>query len=109
MDRHLSFNSHIDSITTKATQRVGIIFRSFYNRDANFLRKAYITYVRPLLEFNTIIWNPTLKKHIDKLEKVQKVFTKRIPSLCHLPYLQRLNVLNLDTLELRRLYFDLIY
>ena len=109
VDRHLSFNSHIDSITNKAAQRVGIIFRSFYSRDANFLLKAYTTYVRPLLEFNTIIWNPTLKKHIDKLEKIQRKFTKRIPSLCHLPYLQRLNALNLETLELRRLNFDLIY
>ena len=65
--------------------------------------------IRPLLEYNTIIWNPTLTKHADAIEQIQRSFTKRIPSLSTLSYLQRLNELKLDTLEVRRLHQDLIY
>jgi len=78
-------------------------------RDLQFLRKAFVTYIRPLLEYSTVIWNPILKKHIDSLEKVQRKFTKRVPSLSTLPYLERIRSLNLETLELRRLYYDLTY
>jgi len=72
------------------------------------LRKAYITYIRPLLEYNCIVWSPALKKHINAIEKIQRKFTKRIPSLSNMPYLDRLKIINLDSLELRRLHFDLI-
>ena len=45
---------------------------------------------------------------IDKLENVQRRFTKRIPSISHLPYKDRLLALALEPLELRRLHSDII-
>lgn len=109
VNNRLDYREHIDSIVTKASMRVGVLFRGFVCRDAAFLRKAYITYIRPLLEVSSVVWNPVLQKHIDQIEKVQRKFTKRIPSLSTLPYLQRLQNLNLQTLELRRLIFDVTY
>jgi len=109
IDNKLSYNSHISNIVVKAMQRVGLLFRSFLCRDLLFLRKAYITYIRPLLEYNSIIWSPCLKKHIDLLERVQRRFSKRIPSLRSKPYLERLACLDIQPLEVRRLHFDLIY
>ena len=46
---------------------------------------------------------------IVKIEKVQKYFTKRIPSISrpNSSYKQQLQCLKLDTYELRRLYFDM--
>jgi hypothetical protein len=73
------------------------------------MRKAFITYIRPILEYNSIVWNPTYIHLIDLVENVQRNFTKRIPSLSSLPYSERLALLDLDLLELRRLRFDLIY
>ena len=42
-----------------------------------------------------------------KIEQVQKQFTKRLPGLSSLTYLQRLQTLGLDSLELRRLRSDM--
>ena len=70
--------------------------------------KAYITYVRPILEFNTPVWSPTLIMHIKSVEATQRSFTKRIPGISHKHYHERLLILNLDSLELRRLIIDLI-
>ena len=69
------------------------------------LSKAYTTYVRPLLEY--CIWSSTYVTDIVKIEKVQKYYTKRISSISNLWYKQRLQCLKLDSLELRRLYFDM--
>jgi len=45
------------------------------------------------------IWNPTKKYVIDKLENIQRRFSKRVPSLSHLSYLERLSALGLEPLE----------
>ena len=72
------------------------------------MNRSFVTYIRPLLEFNSIIWNPTQVFLIDSLENVQRKFTKRIPSISHLNYLDRLKFINLEPLELRRLKIDLV-
>ena len=69
---------------------------------------AYTTYVRPVLEYCTQIWSPTLIKYIDLFENVQRSFTRSIPVLKNLSYPERLANLDIETLELRRLRFDLL-
>jgi hypothetical protein len=108
IDSTLSFKLHISTIITKALQRVGVFFRGFCSRRLDLVRKTFITYIRPLLEYNSIVWNPVHKYLIDKIESVQRQFTKRIASISNLSYLERLRILGLEPLELRRLHFDLI-
>jgi len=74
----------------------------------NTLIRAFIVYVRPILEYNSVVWSPSLKKDIDLIEKVQRQFTKRLFGLKDLTYKERLVRLNLPSLKLRRLYLDLI-
>ena len=105
---NLSFKLHISTIITKALQRVGVFFRGFNSRRLDFVRKTFVTYIRPLLKYNSIVWNPAHKYLIDKIESVQRQFTKRIVSISNLSYLERLQILGLVPLELRRLHFDLI-
>jgi ribonuclease P/MRP protein subunit RPP40 len=108
-DDKLSYKGHINLIVSKAMQRLGLLFRGFLCRDISFLRRAFVTYIRPLVEYCSVVWSPCLKKYIDILEKVQKKFSKRIPCLRGLSYTERLARLNLQPLELRRLQFDLIF
>jgi hypothetical protein len=65
--------------------------------------------VRPILEYNTTVWSPCTIQLDDLLKNVQRNFSKRIPSLSLYPYGERLAILNLDTLELGRLRFDLMF
>jgi len=73
----------------------------------SWLVRAYLVHVRPLLEYNCVIWSPWLKQDIDKIERVQRRFTKRLPGCKCLSYSKRLLQLNLTSLELRR-YADLV-
>jgi len=68
IDSHLTFNLHISNILTKATQRAGVFFCGFASRHPALVRK--VTYIRPTLEFNSNIWNPTKKHLLDKLENI---------------------------------------
>jgi hypothetical protein len=105
----MSFRSHIESIVSKSYQRLSVLFRGFVTRSMKFLCKAYVTFIRPILEYSSIIWSPTEIYLIDLLEQVQRHFTRNIPALSELSYSDRLSALNLSLLELRRLHFDLIY
>ena len=72
------------------------------------LSKAFVVYVRPLLEYYSPVWSPVYTSDISLIEAVQRRFTKRVPGMKDLSYPQRLAKLKLDTLELRRLRTDLI-
>jgi len=101
-------STHIAKITATAHQRVNLIFRAFASRDIVMLLRAYTTYLRPLLEFNTVVWSPSLKCDICSVEKVQRKFTRRLPGYGDLSYVERCAKLNLKTLELRRLHYVLV-
>jgi len=104
----LSPRLHINAVVLKAQQRANLILRCFISRDLIVLQRAFIVYVRPLLEFNTVVWSPSLKCDIDNIERVQRRFTKRLPGLRYFSYSERLWRLDLTSLELRRLHTDLI-
>ena len=69
---------------------------------------AFKSYILPLLDYCSSVWNPFLLKDIDRLEKVQKRFTKRLSGLREMPYNQRLIACGLVSLDLRRLRTDII-
>jgi hypothetical protein len=66
---------------------------------------GFCLYIHPILEYNSVLWNPCYICPIDSIENVQRNFTKRVPSLSLLPYF----ALDLQPLELRKLRFDLIF
>ena len=107
-DDHLNFLPHISKIVKKAAGRAKCILKCFASRDKLLLTRAFCTFVRPLLEFSSIIWSPYFKKDIYKIEAVQRSFTKAIGNLRHLSYKDRLINLEIDSLQCRRLKSDLV-
>jgi len=100
-------SEHINAIVQKAQQRANTILRCFVSRDVTLLSRAFIMYVRLLVEYNSVVWSPSLKYEIDLIERVQRRFTKRLPVMESLSYTARLDKLNLlVTLKLRRLHID---
>ena len=79
VNESLTPSSHIAKITATAHQRVNLVFRTFVSRDITMLLHAYTTCVRPLLEYSTVVWSPSLKQDTMSIEKVQRKFTKRLP------------------------------
>ena len=109
---NLKWDLHITNIKNKAVQRSYQIFRAFTTKNIWTLLKCYNVYVRPLLELNTIIWNPYMIKDINAIESVQEFFLKTICRRCSVPsdnYPHRLKMLDMKSLEYRRIEFDQIF
>ena len=70
----------------------------------------HITYIRPLLEYNTVLWSPYLKNDIVMIESIKKYYIKKICFQCNIlntSYSHHLYMLNIKSFEYRRLEFDL--
>jgi len=52
-----------------------LFYELLISQDANLLVRAFITYVRQLLENNTVVWSPHTARDIDAIECVQRRFT----------------------------------
>ena len=82
-------------------------FQGFCNFNAG------ISYVTPLLEYASCVWSPHAVGLIKKIESVQRQFTRRLSCCAKLLNYSAVSALLLklgvDSLELRRLRFDLIY
>ena len=108
IDNKLSFTSHINRVVAQASVRANLIKKCFVSKDVSTLIHAYKVYVRPLLEYATCVWFPSHSNAIHQIERLQRKFTKGLPSFGQLSYLDRLSKSKLESLEVRRLHNDLI-
>ena len=86
MSDDAGFDIHINSIIKKARQKIGWFLRSFRSRDLKFMRKMYVTYIRPQLEYCSVLRSPSEGPLMDKIEKVQADFTKLVSSIKNYSY-----------------------
>ena len=105
---NLKFTKHCNALARNGHFNIRNIFNTFKGHTANFYVKMYTTYVRPILESSSPVWSPYLICNIDKLETVQRRFTKRLPGLANFSYETRLSMLNLESLKSRRIKADLL-
>jgi hypothetical protein len=103
----LTFSSHINDIVSRAKRSASLIFRCF-NFHVPSLVNAFKIYVRPMVEYRTPVWSPYMVKSITQVESVLRAFTKRLPGLSNFSYVDRLQMLGLQTLVHRRLLADLL-
>ena len=84
-------------MSTSAKRTLGYIYRRFCCRSA--LLKLYSSLVLPILDYNSLVWDPHLLKEIQQLDSVQtfacQMATKNwsasdseLQSICHIPSLK---------------------
>ena len=105
---NLKFTLHCNNVIKKAHYTIRNIFNTFKHHDKDFYMTMYTCYVRPILESACQVWSPITKSNIDRIENVQRYYTRRIPGMNNLSYMERLNKLKLDSIECRRIRSDLI-
>ena len=105
IDEKLDFGKHCSNLYKKCNFICYSITKLFSKRSPKEYFDLFKIYVRPILEYNTSFWFPTLKKYVKIVESVQKRFTKRI---CPrgLTYSQRLNYLSDLSIQDRSFMFS---
>jgi len=69
---NLKWSSHIDKIHDRASSVLGVIRRNLKNCPKVFKEQAYISLVRPILEYGCMIWGPHTRKNTNLLESIQR-------------------------------------
>ena len=108
---NLQWHSQISKVYSRATNLIYIILKTFKSRQPHFYVNLFKLYVCPILEYNINIWMPYKIGDIRRIESLQAKFTRRLCQKLNLSYdsyFHRLQILNLETLEIRRVKLDLI-
>ena len=65
ISRNLSFNNHIQSITTSASLSFGFLMRNIRTQNLALREMAYKALVRPVVEYSSTIWSSYTVRNID--------------------------------------------
>ena len=107
-DEKLTFSKHCRMLAHRGFAKVNAIFSNFEYKNTWFLLNLFKVFVRPSLEYANEVWSPLFVRDIELIERVQRMFTKRIPGFSHMAYDERFRALNMKKLAYRRLEKDLI-
>ena len=103
------FEEQIERVCKKARQKSGWIFRTFYSRNTDFLKQVFKSLVQPHLDYCSQLWAPLEGPDMEKIEKVLRDFSRKIPELRELNYWQRLQRLAMNSEQRRFERYQIIY
>ena len=95
----LSWSAHISTLCSKARQQIGKLYHKVYRYSD--VKRLYVAFIRPNLEYASAVWDPHLSQDIQKLESQHfacRICTKRWNDA----YSDMLHTLNVPPLSERR-------
>ena len=98
----LSWSPHINNTTNDCRKMISWIFSVFWDRSKETMLPLFKTLVRSRAEYCCILWHPSKVEDIKAIENIQRTFTSRISEVSDLHYWDRLQALNLLSLQRRR-------
>ena len=73
---------HIDKLIESATNQLNVVRKLKYRLNRNYLEKNYLTFIRPVLEYASEVWDNCGQINSDRLENVQlEAIATGLPSL----------------------------
>jgi hypothetical protein len=76
--KDLSWREHIEKISNKGIKALNFIMRQIYGTNKEIKEKAYLTLIRPIIEYASSVWDPHKKIEIMNIEKVQRLAARRV-------------------------------
>ena len=104
-----TYREHISKIVKKAKRLSGWIDRSFIRNDVYWRRHMIRTYILSVIDYASQVWSPVTQSELNKLEAVQRTYTFRTDGMDKLDYWQRLQVMNLQSIQRRHERYKIIY
>lgn len=105
-----TFEEHISKTVQKASAMSGWIFRTFKTRSVAPMMTLYKCLVLSKLDYCSVLWHPHGSAALtNKIETVQRAFTRRLENMNDLNYWERLNALRLYSVQRRRERYIILY
>ena len=109
MSSNCNFNQHINNVYKQCSRLSGWILRTFISRDSLTLLTLFKCIVLSRLDYGSQLWSPHQIKSINKIEQVQRSFTRFITGMRPLSYDERLKSLHLYSVQRRFERYIIIY
>jgi len=72
LDKTMSFTTHINTTISKASKMLNFVKRNLSSCLKATKECAYLSLVRPTLEYASFMWDPYQTVHITNIEKIQR-------------------------------------
>ncbi|KAL8624779.1 hypothetical protein ACOMHN_002472 [Nucella lapillus] len=79
----MEWNKHVDNIVAKAGRTLGFLRRNLKIASTTLREKAYLVFVRPLLEYACSVWDPYLEGEIKQIEAIQRRAARFVTNRYH--------------------------
>ena len=109
MSDDATFKENIDVMVKRGKRMAGWALRTFQTRNKEVMLTLFKALIRPFIEYGCQVWNPHNIGEINKLENIQRAFTRRIEGMEGKNYWERLKELNLYSLQRRRERYIIMY
>jgi hypothetical protein len=96
-------------VEQKVRRKIGWVLRTFYCRNVFFMKTIYKTLIVPHIDYCSQLWMPVQATQVKAIEKLQKDFIRKIPSLRELDYWQQLDSLKMLSLQRRLERYRILY
>ena len=103
------FKNHIDKVVAKTRQKSGWILRTFVNRSPHLMKTLLKALVLPHVDYCSQLYSPSKGADLLKLEKIQKDFFNKIPSIRNLSYWDQLVSMKMLSIQRRLERYKIIY
>ena len=104
-----TFSNHIKQVCTKVSQKSSWILRTIQARDLLFMKFMWKTLIQGHIDYCSQLYLPTRSTELQQIENLQRCFSKKIPSIRHLNYWERLKIMKMYSQQRRLERYRIIY
>ena len=108
VDTDLKFHTHIRTVSHKAGGLAHSFLKSTVCRAKEFMLFLLTSHIRPIIEYCSCVWYSGYAADMRLLECIQRRWTKQIEGIGMLSYGERLQTLDLYSVQGRQLRADMI-
>ena len=109
LSAHYKWTPHINKMVCGARKTASWVLGVFKDRSKLVMLQLYKSLVRSRVEYCCPLWNPLNVTDIQKIEDVQRHFSRCIAGIKDLDYWERLSALKLQSLQRRRERYMIIH
>ena len=108
-NKYGNFDDQLKVKIAKCNKMCGYILRTFVTREPGPMMCLFKSLVIPIMDYGSIIWNPSKRKDIEAIEQIQRNFTKRLNNMSDFSYYDRLKHLKIYSMQRRRQRYEILY
>ena len=110
IDADGTFTTQRMTAIEKAKNKANWVLRTFKSRDKDLMIQLWKSLIRPHIDYCSQLWSPTNQPGpMKELEEPLKAYTKKIKGCWNLNYWERLEKLNITSIQRRHERYRAIY